>query len=401
MVVFSDATERDRNGKVKRTRRWFAKEEDARKHHASLVRAAADVGTAGLNMDAKARADYFAARILLDKAGFADTSLTDAVRAHLRSVPAPRKRAMKMDDAIEQFLAGKSDDENAAARTVSNLKYRIGSWRDREKLRTLADITEEGLLRLRSRTDVSPQTRINDMAAVSSFMSWLAERKLMQGNPLLKMRRPRTDVRQPRVLKPEQVKELLNAALAMGEGRLLRYLALQLLAGLRPSEAAALRPDQVTSEGDTTLVRILRGKRRGKIRAATALPNFRAWWDAAPWPARTTEPATDPVPLWRTGRDRRLFNEVRERAGLLTYAIDVATRRPRRVASEWEEDICRHTWISVRIQQTKNEAQVAFEAGNSPEIIHGHYLALFSSAEVAEILRICPPPQIVGNRRSA
>ncbi|PAW75137.1 MAG: hypothetical protein B9S38_02305 [Verrucomicrobiia bacterium Tous-C4TDCM] len=390
LVVYSDPTDHDRHGKVKRIRRWFAQEAEARAHHTSLVRAAANVGTAGLNMDAKARADYFSSRHLLDAAGLQTASLTDVVRAHLATAPVPSNVTLRVDALLAQFIETKRNDENAAPRTVRNLWYRLDSWREREDLRTVGDISQETLLRLRSRPGVSAQSRINDMAAASSFLSWLVEREIVPTNPLLKLRRPRTDVRQPKVLRPPQVRALLEAALALGEGRLVRYLALQLLAGLRPSEAAELRPEQVTTEGTVTLVRVLRGKKRGKIRSTTTLPNFRAWWEAAPWPARTKEPEGTHVRLWDELRDRRLFDAIREQAGLHEWTTDPGTGERRRTASLWQSDICRHTWISVRIQQTRNEALVAFEAGNSPEIIHGHYLALISSEEVRQIEAIRP-----------
>jgi len=51
---------------------------------------------------------------------------------------------------------------------------------------------------------------------------------------------------------------------------------------------------------------------------------------------------------------------------------------------KWQEDICRHSWISYRLAVVKDEAQVAREAGNSPDVIYRHYFQLVSDAQAKE-----------------
>ena len=61
-----------------------------------------------------------------------------------------------------------------------------------------------------------------------------------------------------------------------------------------------------------------------------------------------------------------------------------------RVESHWEPDILRHTWMSARLAEVKNEAQVALEAGTSVDMIHAHYLSLTSAAEARALAALRP-----------
>ena len=44
----------------------------------------------------------------------------------------------------------------------------------------------------------------------------------------------------------------------------------------------------------------------------------------------------------------------------------------------WKHNALRHSFISYRLAAVPNTAQVALEAGNSPQMIFGHYRARFA-----------------------
>jgi len=389
LVVYTDPAARDRRGALRRIRKQFADEDAARTHHRALLKTAAAIGTSGLGLDAKARADFYAGRATLDQAGLDGVSVTEALREFVRARPVPARGRLLLADALALFVAAKKAEENARPATVSNLKRRVAAWAVRERIVTLADITDDALLALRQRRGVGARTKINDMAAVSSFLSWLRERRLRGANELLDMSRPRTDGRIPRVLRPDQVRALLVAAAEVADGRLLRYFVLLLLAGLRPSEAAQIQPDQVRLAAEPPFVRVLRGKKRNRPRPAPVLANFAAWWTLRPWPA-DAEGALLPLFRPESRPDLDAFDAVRERAKLIVRRRNPATRKHVLVRSDWQEDICRHTWISVRMQQTKDEARVAYEAGTSVDMIHGHYLDTLDDDAVAAIEETVP-----------
>lgn len=397
-VVYSDPSQRDHRGKTRRFVKHFKLEKAARAYHAKLMRSAATVGTSGLSMDARARADHYAAKQILEGAGFAGMSTTEAMRRFVETQPATQaKLALPVAELVPLFVTAKEVEENAAHHTVDNLRKRVTAWVKREGVMTLADINEVTLLALKQRKGVEARTKINDMAAVSSFLSWLKERGLRGPNELLEMNRPATDGRIPKLLTPEQVRRLLEAAQEQGGGRLLKFFSLLLLAGLRPNEAAQVRPEQVRLTAKPAFVRVLRGKKRNHPRPAPVLKNFRAWWNAARWP----EPWTDEekkgealVPLFRETRDRRLFNRIREAAGILE--VDYQGKKWMTLKrNEWQQDICRHTWISVRLHQTKDEARVAYEAGTSVDMIEGHYRDTLDDRQVRAI-ESCRPAKRKG-----
>ena len=56
----------------------------------------------------------------------------------------------------------------------------------------------------------------------------------------------------------------------------------------------------------------------------------------------------------------------------------------------WKRNALRHSFISYRIAEIKNVAQVALEAGNSPQIIHSNYKELVRPADAQRWFSIVP-----------
>lgn len=59
---------------------------------------------------------------------------------------------------------------------------------------------------------------------------------------------------------------------------------------------------------------------------------------------------------------------------------------------QWVRNGLRHSWCSYRLSVTKNAAQTAHEAGNSPQILHRHYAELVTEAEANEWFAVVPMP---------
>lgn len=57
----------------------------------------------------------------------------------------------------------------------------------------------------------------------------------------------------------------------------------------------------------------------------------------------------------------------------------------------WRPDICRHTFISNRLQIVKNDGQVAREGGTSEEVIYRHYHELVEPADARKWAALRPP----------
>lgn len=247
LVVYTDTTRRDRAGKPLRFRFRFADEADAREKHKQLTKGVEIGGVTGLTWDLRTRADAEAARRTLDAAGFEELTLNELARQYVKTQPAGARIDHDLDLLLEEFIEAKTREERRQT-SIDNLERRVKAWLVRENLTTVASINDTALRALKLRKGVSAQTRINDMAAVSSFLSYLTvDRRILAANPLAGMSRPTRDIRMPRVLTPDQAKALLEAAQLVEGGRLLRYFVLCLLAGLRPGEAARLDPAAVVT----------------------------------------------------------------------------------------------------------------------------------------------------------
>lgn len=361
-------------------RKHFSALDAAEKYKKEIERTISQVGTAGIFMDAAARADYTGARQLLDQAGHPGTRMLDLAREHIER----HKRQAAQDTPIaplfEEFIRVKRDDENKSARWVETLEIRGKAWIEDQAVAQIRDITRDKLLPLRSRPGVSARTRLSDMAAVSTFLAWLVQEKWIPANPLDEIPRPTADATAPRVLTATQVKALLDAAREKEDGRLLRYFALAVYAGLRPGEIERLTPDRIQLHGKNPVVRIIGGKRRQRVRVVPVLPPLRAWLKIAPehWPISNIE-----------SKDRRLFDEIRAAADLVKWEGNLTGQR-KTIWTHWQDDICRHTFISLRMAMTHDEGLVALEAGNSPDVIHAHYLSMIDQREKNALLALRP-----------
>lgn len=61
-----------------------------------------------------------------------------------------------------------------------------------------------------------------------------------------------------------------------------------------------------------------------------------------------------------------------------------------RVVFLWKHNTLRHSFISYRVADIQNVAQVALEAGNSPQMIFRHYRELVRPAEAKTWFALAP-----------
>jgi hypothetical protein len=67
-----------------------------------------------------------------------------------------------------------------------------------------------------------------------------------------------------------------------------------------------------------------------------------------------------------------------------------------------KDNALRHPFVSYRVAAIKNVPQVAYESGNSPQIIHSNYLELVVDADVQRWFAITRPKprRVVGLRQT-
>ena len=326
----------------RRVRKWFRTEIDARKYQKQINDQIIVEGVASGMFDATLRADALAARQFLDAHGLPACSLLEAVRMVTQLEVTTEKASQPIEPLLAAFLEEKKHLESGSPLTIANLKTRLNLWIDLAKIQNVGSIDRNAVEILRRRM-VSPQTRRNDMAAASNFCTWLVDRNLLAFHPLKGLKRPRADIAPKSIFSVQECKRLLQSALNQSA---LATVAVMLFAGARPSELSQTR----LFYDKPRVVKIEGGKLKGRANRAVPMNKTLARWLAKAGNPEKVEPLS---------RDQR---EALAEAARIT----------------WKPDICRHTYISNRLQIAQNDALVAREAGTSEDIIYRHYHRLVS-----------------------
>lgn len=166
------------------------------------------------------------------------------------------------------------------------------------------------------------------------------------------------------IFTPEELTKLLNHA----SEDLLPVLVVGAFAGLRTSEIERL--DWQDVRFDTAGIVVQRGKvrtKRGRARRIVPLsPNLASWLkqnakrDGKVWPHSSP------------------------------YLFELQARTAASAGVAWKHNALRHSFISYRVAETQNVAQVALEAGNSQEMIFEHYRELVRAADAKTWFSIVP-----------
>lgn len=340
LVVFRDPTRCEKNKRAKRVQKWFTNESEAKSHRDKLNENLLAEGAAGVMFDATLRADAIAARRRLDAHGHQGVSLLQLAQSYCERVTDSAAADEPIGPAVEAFLDEKMTAEGRAAETRKNLSTRLWMWIDLAHIATVGDVNRASVEDLRKR-QVAAQTKRNDLNAVSSFCTWLLEQGKIDHHPLKGLRRPKVFRARPVIFTPEECGRLLAAAKIYDGGEWLGTIAVMLFTGARPSELEDTR----LFYGRHPLARLEGGKLRGRAnRAVPLLPITVAWLREAGSPEQVR-------PLTRVARQKLCAL-----AGI-----------------KWKHDICRHTFISHRLEMLKNDAATAREAGTSEDIIFRHY----------------------------
>lgn len=121
-------------------------------------------------------------------------------------------------------------------------------------------------------------------------------------------------------------------------------------------------------------------------------------WDAINFERGTI---TVPAAIAKTGRKRKIVMSENLSQWLAPYrfksgpifAIDPRKRTAKVVKAsgiKWKRNALRHSFGSYRMEQTKNEGQVALEMGNSPKVVKDHYFEIVDEQAARDYWSIKP-----------
>lgn len=114
--------------------------------------------------------------------------------------------------------------------------------------------------------------------------------------------------------------------------------------------------------------------------------------------SRRLVPISENLKLWLGGvreREGKIFGRSEP---MLTQMVSALAKK---AGVKWVQNGLRHSYISYRVAQVQNVAQVALEAGNSPQIIFSNYRELVKPKQAELWFSIVPPGVIVPPKANA
>jgi integrase len=169
---------------------------------------------------------------------------------------------------------------------------------------------------------------------------------------------------------PEEFARVLNTA----EPDLIPFLTIGAFAGLRHAELQRLDWSEVRLEDG--FIEVKAGKAKTASRRLVPIhENLRKWL----LPHRKPQ---GPICPYANMSKQLLW---------LAEAVNEAWQKEKPSGKfEWKHNALRHSFISYRVAETQNVAQVALEGGNSPKVIFSNYRELVKPADAAKWFSIEP-----------
>lgn len=281
-------------------------------------------------------------------------------------------RPLPLPDLVKVFLEEKSGDicpEYHLA--LSQQLRRLAKWSNA----SLHFLTAEDLGTFLRDLKVGARTRANYCAALEQLAGWAKDHHHLPPtwSELERVKRAKVPSAEIKIFTPEELTKLLSARAYIedyGQARsgLVQLLALQAFAGLRHSEAKRLdwRDVHLTEREIFVAKNVARKIERDRI--VPISDNLAAWLQLG---ARPNGPICG----------------LAQTSGALTKAKKASGLPSGRNESR---NILRKSFISYRLALTRNRAQVAEEAGNSPSVIKANYLRPIPEAEAKRWFGIWP-----------
>lgn len=261
--------------------------------------------------------------------------------------------------AVEEMLeAKKQDGLSGPYLYIVGLNLRRFAADFPGEIRKVTSAQIDAWLRKENRSAVTRNDRLKRIKNLFNFAKrrgFLPRNEETAAESLKPVRERGSDVG---ILTPEEMQRLLDAA----TDDLLPFLTIGGFAGLRMAEICRLDWKAVNLE-----------RRLIELRA-----------EQAKTATRRLVPISENLAAWLDRLDRR--GPVVPYEGILTRGRKLA----KALGIDWPHNALRHSYISYRIAEVQNAAQVALEAGNSPAIIFKHYRELVTREEAQQWFGIFP-----------
>jgi integrase len=342
-------------------------------------------------------------------------SLSQAVDFYLKRHPVHMEP--KMVRAVVDELLKLKESEQLSVRYRKQLAYDLNRFAGRfcGRLGDVAGTEIDAWLR---DLKVGPRTRNNLRNSVQALFNFAISRRYLptDHDELNAVPLARDGDGEIEIYSPEEMAELL----AVASPEHIPFLAISAFAGVRHAELQRLDWSHVKRRAGIIEIKAGTAKTASR-RVIPILPNLRCWlkdhWREAGEICNYANMVLQFVELTRRVNEKRRAAWAKangvSKAKLLeadNAAVERLAKLPRnqrrsrrslRPGAEtaedegwnpflWKHNALRHSFISYRVAQTQNVAQVALEAGNSPGMIFKHYRELVREADGKKWFAIAP-----------
>ena len=297
-----------------------------------------------------------------------NATISEAVDHYLQHVLKYRT-APVITEIIEKLLADAAANHRRE-RTIKDLRHRLTMFAKTYGGSRIAEITREELKNWLQNPTLGARSRINYAVKLSQLWNYAIANGWAENNLVASIPRPDAEDSDPEIFTVEQAAGLLEHA---EKHDLLGYIALGLFAGLRSAEINRLDWKDVKLAERNIIIGTAVAKKRSRrvVEINDAL---------AAWLPLCAETKGLVVPL---ASNRTLY----ARLAKLATATGL---------EKWPDNGLRHSCASYSLALTGDAVRVAYQLGNSADMIHRHYKALVTKADAKRFWELRPAADAAG-----
>lgn len=337
-------------------RRFFAKKKEAEEH---LKNIGVELQSGGI-LSPEERREYYAAKTILGGSG----SLVDAARFFV--IHNAKLQPVKIEEAIQQ-CADFKEVSGKRPRYVSQLRINLRRFAAALPGRITNEIRREEIETFLFKNDWKQSTRRALLIDIKTLFNFAKRRNWVAIHPCAGIERIKVDDRPPAILTPEDAKALLVRCVKI-EPSLVPFLAVQLFAGLRPSEARRLSSDDI---------------RGGHIHVSASKSKTRQ---------RRLVPINETLSALLGSNPQLPVKNLERKWRRVRFQFDETGPRKKKVwrpAFRWSPDILRHSFCSYALP-IMGAAKVAEFAGHSEAVLFRHYRELVTKEDAERFWQTLP-----------
>jgi integrase len=304
--------------------------------------------------------------------------LSEAVDFFLHRNPTalPQKTVREV---VDELIASKTKQDRGE-KHLADLESRLGRFADAMQM-NIGQVTGVMIQKHLDELNVAGRTQQNHLRHITSLFRFATRKKYLPKDALdeiAAVEKPEAELTDIEIFSPVELRELLTAA----RPEIIPWLAVAAFAGLRTAELQRLDWHEVNLTERYIEVTAAKSKTASR-RLVPITDNLLAWL----------------TPRAQTGGRVTGFENMAKQIGWLVQDVNVTREKHAKENGDdlknvqtfgWKRNGLRHSFISYRLAAIKNTAEVALEAGNSPQMIFKHYRQLVTEAEATKWFSIAP-----------